>query len=160
MVPVQVGRIARVHLVAALLAVSGTAFAQAAESLPFRSVIKGSSPALRSVVTGVTAYDAPQWEGTWQLLWSDASGQATQPPTPLPVVDFRRSMVVGVVLASNPTGCTGVSITGLQVHKGKLVVRYLERHRQPGEACTSPYPTAYHFVSTPRSDLPVAFEHE
>ncbi|HET7795264.1 MAG TPA: DUF4087 domain-containing protein [Rhizobacter sp.] len=143
-----------------LLAASGGAFAQPAEGPPFRTVAKGSAPLSRSVVTTVTAYDAPQWEGSWQLLWSDPSGQAAQPPMPLPVVDFRRSMLLGVVLASNPTGCAGVSITGLQLRPGQLVVRYQEKRRQRGEACTSAYPTAYHFVSTPRSSLPVVFEHE
>ena len=141
----------------ALLSALACAFAQQAGGLVLESLSKGKSPVVRSTATTIVARDARQWAAAWSLLSTNSNGEVSQAPRQLPPVDFTKSMVLGVVLPSSPHGCTGVTVTSVQVVQGQILVEYHERQLQPGEMCTASITTAYHFVSTPMSVLPVSF---
>jgi len=55
----------------------------------------------------------------WRALWNEHA-----PAAPVPVVDFKREMVVGVFLGTRPTGGYAVEITSLDATRNELTVSY------------------------------------
>src|SRR5688572_12125528 len=80
----------------------------------------------------------------WQALWKthDADRAA-------PVVDFGRSVVVGVFLGSRPTAGFGVDITAVKRDGAQSVVEYRERRPRPGALAAQVLTSPYHLVSLP-----------
>ena len=73
----------------------------------------------------------------WSTLWT-----AHAPGAPVPIVNFRREMVVGVLLGTRPTGGYSVEIATIEPKGSETVVTY--RVEEPGrdamvtQALTSP----------------------
>ena len=61
----------------------------------------------------------------WSVLWKEHA-----PAAPVPVVDFKREMVVGVFVGTRPTGGYAVEITSLDATRSQLIVNY--RVEEPG----------------------------
>ena len=55
----------------------------------------------------------------WSALWKEHA-----PAAPVPVVDFKREMVVGVFLGTRPTGGYAVEITSIDATRNELIVSY------------------------------------
>lgn len=55
----------------------------------------------------------------WSALWKEHA-----PAAPVPVVDFKREMVVGVFLGTQPTGGYAVEITSIDAARNALTVAY------------------------------------
>jgi hypothetical protein len=75
--------------------------------------------------------------GEWSELW-----KAHAPAAPVPIVNFRREMVVGVFLGTRPTGGYSVEVATIEPKGSETVVTY--RVEEPGrdamvtQALTSP----------------------
>jgi hypothetical protein len=80
----------------------------------------------------------------WQTLWKAHS------PQPAPVVDFSRSIIVGVFLGSRPTAGYQVAITALKSQDGKAIVEYVERRPEVGAIVAQVLTSPFHLVSIPR----------
>lgn len=135
--------------------------AQARSAGEIQTVAKGLAHSIRPSTTFVIAKNADQWAAAWMLLASDSDGYVRSQGWLqwLPPVEFDRSMVIGIVLATNPDSCTGVTISEASVAHQKIVVTYSERRRRTDirEACASTLTTGYHFVSLPKSPLTIEF---
>jgi PrcB C-terminal len=88
----------------------------------------------------------------WQVLW-----KAHNADRAAPVVDFARSVVVGVFLGSRPTAGFGMEITAVKREGERSVVEYLERRPPPGAITAQVLTSPYHLVSLPRDIGTVEF---
>jgi hypothetical protein len=80
----------------------------------------------------------------WQALWkAHGAGRAS------PVVDFARSVVVGVFLGSRATAGYEVTITAVKSQDGKTVVEYVERRPDAGAIVAQVLTSPFHLVSIP-----------
>jgi hypothetical protein len=88
----------------------------------------------------------------WAAFWKEHAINAKPP-----VVDFTKSMVVGIFLGYRPTGGHSVEITRIERQGNELVVTY--RERQPGKSdiVTQVITMPYHLVTVDRFDGPVRF---
>ena len=96
--------------------------------------------------------DAATWEQVWKQIHPEV------PPPPVPLVDFSRSMVIGVAMGERPSGGFAVRITEIGSTGNELVV-HVEETTPPEDAMTIAaltYP--YHFVAVVQSSYPVRFE--
>jgi hypothetical protein len=96
----------------------------------------------------------------WETIW--AQRQTSEfPVSPIPAVDFRREMVVGVSEGMGSNGCHNLSITRVIESDSELVVEYLRSvpHFDPAHpiACTLALVPLVDFITTKQSDKPVRF---
>jgi len=89
----------------------------------------------------------------WQTLW-----KAHDPDRAAPVVDFARSVAVGVFLGSRPTAGFSVEITAVKKEGERSVVEYLERRPPPGSLTAQILTSPYHLVTVPRDIGTVEFK--
>jgi hypothetical protein len=82
--------------------------------LAFQTVYRGTQSQIEAPreVTIRSAAD-------WRALWREHA-----PAAAVPVVDFKREMVVGVFLGTRPTGGYAVEITSLDATRNELTVNY------------------------------------
>jgi hypothetical protein len=95
----------------------------------------------------------------WQKLWI-AYTRYSNPPLPLPAVDFQTKMVVGVFIGLPPSSCYSTKIESIRRTADKLTVRYVETAPRAGTACAAVLTSPAHLVVTERSDLAVEFVKE
>jgi len=93
-----------------------------AQSVPFKKLVRGQQSFIEAA-REVVVRTADEWTALWKQHAPD------QRP---PVVDFTRSMVVGIFVGSRPTGGHSVEITRVDREGSDLVVTY--RERQPGNS--------------------------
>ena len=118
-----------------------------ADAVAFKTIDRGGQSNIESAREVVVRTPAE-----WRALWKQhAPGRK---PT---VVDFSRSMIVGVFLGSRPTGGYSVDITGIERKGTELVVTYREGRPAPNDMVTQVLTSPYHLVSTGRFAGPVQF---
>jgi len=138
------------------------AMSQQDGSLSIESVERRTSPAIRSQRSPefLVARTSAEWAAAWKLPSIDQHGEASRPIQALPSVDFQRSMIVGIILPTSSSGCTGVTIHRAIVSNEQVIVKYREQKPQSGDICTQSFATAYHFVKVTRSPLFVVFAED
>ena len=82
--------------------------------LGFQTVYRGIQSQIEEP-REVTIRSAADWRALWKVH---------APSAPVPVVDFKREMVVGVFLGTQPTGGYAVEITSLDATRKELIVTY------------------------------------
>jgi len=146
----------------------GAAFSQ---SVPFETVDRGE--------TSYFNYGAPDFLGadmvtrdqnTWTWFWMRHT-QGLQPEPPIPRIEFRREMVLAVLLGFQASGGgPSIEITSIEEiqgnnHRGILSSKssenirvFVKNHREPGsvDVITNPY----HIVRVTGNHPSVIFEHE
>ena len=92
-----------------------------------------------------------------EALWSEHVA-GILPPPPVPTVDFRRDMLIGVFLGARPSGGFDVTIGSIVRTSAGVIVRFEEM--APGKGCfvTLAVTAPFHMVALPRSQAEVAFE--
>ena len=90
---------------------------------------------------------------SWAALWREHAGDEER----LPQIDFATTMVVAVFMGTQPGGCHGTEITGMNHKDGKLIVTRTDTGPRMGELCTMGITHPAHLVRTARSDEPVEF---
>lgn len=88
----------------------------------------------------------------WQTLWTEHGGD-----TPVPVVDFSRSIVVGVFQGSRPTAGFQVDITRAHVDGDVVVIEYIERRPPGGQPVAQILTAPFHLISLSRDVGEVRF---
>jgi protease stability complex PrcB-like protein len=118
-----------------------------AQSVPFKKLVRGQQSFIEAA-REVVVRTADEWTALWKQHAPD------QRP---PVVDFTRSMVVGIFVGSRPTGGHSVEITRVDREGSDLVVTY--RERQPGNSdiVTQVITMPYELVTIDRFDGHVRF---
>lgn len=134
----------------ALSACGGSGTAEVSD-VPFsRLQVRWAAQPLQ--LTHVIRNDA-DWAAAWQV-----HQPLTSPPTPRPVVDFSRDMVLGLSRGSGPNGCFGLTILRVVDEGAQLVVQYRVSEPPAQQVCTTVIVALTDFVTVPRSDQPVRFE--
>ena len=88
----------------------------------------------------------------WKALWKDHS-----PTEKMPVVDFAKSMVVGIFLGSKPSDGHDVEIVGVRTQEKDLVVEYVQKQPGRGTLAAQILTEPYHLVSVAKHPGPVRF---
>ncbi|MCC6409620.1 MAG: protease complex subunit PrcB family protein [Planctomycetes bacterium] len=118
------------------------------------TVVRGAHTAIRGE-RAVVVRNADDWEELWREHTSAQLATAVAPK-----VDFEREMVVGVVLATCPSGGYAVEI----VRAERLGDRWrVVAHRTcppEGSMQTAVLTKPFHFVALPKSDAPIEFAWE
>jgi hypothetical protein len=90
----------------------------------------------------------------WKALWKDHS-----PTEKMPVIDFTKSMVVGIFLGSKPSAGYEVEIVGVRAQEKDLVVEYVQKQPGRGTLAAQILTEPYHIVSVPQHAGTVRFIH-
>ena len=88
----------------------------------------------------------------WKALWKDHS-----PTEKMPVVDFTKSMVVGIFLGSKPSAGYEVEIVGVRTQEKDLVVEYAQKQPGRGTMVAQILTEPYHLVVVPQHAGTVRF---
>jgi PrcB C-terminal len=88
----------------------------------------------------------------WKALWKDHS-----PTEKMPVIDFTKSMVVGIFLGSKPSAGYEVEIVGVRAQEKDLVVEYVQKQPGRGTLAAQVLTEPYHLVSVPQHAGTVRF---
>ena len=91
-------------------------------------------------------------EAEWKALWKDHA-----PAAEIPVIDFSKTMVVGVFLGSKPSAGYGVEIVGVHIQEQELVVEYVQKQPARGTIAAQMLTEPYHLVTVPKHAGPVRF---
>ena len=67
----------------------------------------------------------------------------------MPVIDFTKSMVVGIFLGSKPSAGYEVEIVGVRAQEKDLVVEYVQKQPGRGTLAAQILTEPYHLVSVP-----------
>ena len=145
-----------------LILAPNSALSQQDASLGLETIAKQTSPVIRSERSPefLVARTPNEWAAAWKRPYVDQRRETDGRPIALPNVDFGSSMVVGIILPTKSSGCTGVTIYEAIVSPEQVVVRYREPKPQSMRVCTLSFTTAYHYVKVERSPLPVVFQRE
>jgi PrcB C-terminal len=90
----------------------------------------------------------------WKALWKDHS-----PTEKMPVIDFTKSMIVGIFLGSKPSAGYEVEIVGVRAQEKDLVVEYVQKQPGRGTLAAQILTEPYHIVSVPQHAGTVRFIH-
>jgi hypothetical protein len=88
----------------------------------------------------------------WKALWKDHS-----PTEKMPVIDFTKSMVVGIFLGSKPSDGYDVEIVSVRNQEKELLVEYVQRQPGRGTLAAQILTEPYHLVSVPQQAGAVRF---
>jgi len=140
------------------LLAAACAAAAAAPPAPLRHVAKG----MTSEATGGSAFLV--------IHTADDLAAALNPKASLAAargagdvlasVDFDKEIVVGVMLSTRSTGCTGVDITSVAQDGIVSVVHYRARKPRKGEACQGRPYSPFDFVAIARTNAPFRFTED
>jgi hypothetical protein len=120
-------------------------------NVDFTTIARGSDSGYQSA-SQMVINNSEQWNDLWQQHTSN-----TEPPPPVPPVDFTRYSVVAVFAGEQPTSGYSVEILSIETN-GSQTQKQLAitvQHRQPGagdfvtEALTYPY----HMIRIPKIDV-------
>ena len=124
-------------------------FAQTVSSVSFVTIDQGQDSGV-TTARNVAIYKRKDWK----TFWKEHAGDSTPPS-----INFRKKMVVAVILGTRSNGCYSVNIDNVENETGQqLIVYYTET--MPGEtcACTQAITNPYHIVKTKKSKLDVVFQ--
>jgi hypothetical protein len=88
----------------------------------------------------------------WRTLWTAHAS------TPVPRVDFSKSIVVGVFLGTRPTAGFAVQITAVRRVADGAVVEYVERAPDPSRMVAQVLTSPFHIVTIPGEIKTVEFK--
>lgn len=98
-------------------------------------------------------------ERTWKKVWNIHTRQRTPNPS-LPVINFKKEMIIAVFRGERQTSGYQVEITGIEKKGSEIVVTIKETSPQPGDIVMPILTQPYHIVKTKRSIRPVRFSEE
>jgi hypothetical protein len=111
-------------------------------NIDFTTIARGSDSGYQSASQIMVIDNSAQWIDLWQQHTSN-----TEPPPPVPQVDFTRYSVVAVFAGEQPTGGYSVEIVSVETSSSQTQEQLAinVEHRQPSagdfvtEALTYPY---------------------
>jgi hypothetical protein len=129
-------------------------------NIDFTTIARGTDSGYQSA-SQMTIDNSERWIGFWQLHTCN-----TEPPPPVPQVDFSRYNVVAVFAGEKPTGGYSVEILSAETSSSQTTDRsslvITVQYRQPGagEFVTEALTYPYHMIRIPKIDAnKVVFKH-
>jgi hypothetical protein len=120
---------------------------KAGAALSFKSLDLSTRSGIQ-LAQALTIRDADSFSALWS---AHANGGA------LPLVDFSRSMVIGVFMGSRPNGCYSTSIDSVERGGDAITVRHTDAAPGANVMCTLAMTAPAHLVVVERSELPDRF---
>ena len=126
-------------------------------NIDFTTIARGSDSGYQSASQIMVIDNSEQWIDLWQQHTSN-----TEPPPPVPQVDFTRYSVVAVFAGEQPTGGYSVEILSAET-SGSPTQEQLAitvEHRQPsaGDFVTEALTYPYHMITIPKIHGRVVFK--
>ena len=136
-------------LVLAVVALAALPQASQAQTVAFRTVVKGDGLSSSIPRQSVTIRGERRWTKLWETL-----GEAGE----VPEVDFRRHMLIAVTQGRQPSGGHAIRVRRIVRTGDTWVVSVVETEPSPGCPSTGVITSPYHVVRVPRSSRTVTFE--
>jgi hypothetical protein len=126
-------------------------------NVDFTTIARGTDSGYQSA-SQMVIDNSERWNDLWQQHTYN-----TEPPPPVPRVDFTRYSVVAVFAGEQPTGGYSVEILSVET-SGSPTQEQLTitvQHRQPsaGDFVTEALTYPYHMIRMPKIDGRVVFKH-
>ncbi len=127
-------------------------------NIDFTTIARGTDSGYESA-SQMVIDNSQQWNNVWQQHTSN-----TEPPPPLPPVDFTRHSVVAVFAGEQPTGGYSVEILSAETNgsqtQDKQAIAITVQHRQPsdGDFVTEAFTYPYHIIRIPKIDGRAVFK--
>ena len=135
-------------------------FTNSKMNIDFTTIARGTDSSYPSA-RQMALRSSQRWSNVWQLHTYN-----TEPPLPIPQVDFSRYSVVAVFAGEKPTGGYSVEIIKVETNgsqtKEPEAIAISVRYRQPkaGEFVTEALTYPYHMIRIPKLDVSkVVFKH-
>jgi hypothetical protein len=145
-------RIATITLSIILISCSATKTQESNKTIPFKVVDKNSNGGFQEltqeIYTNQTAF-----EKAWKLAWSNFSD-----PTPAPIVDFNKEMVVLVALGMRKNGGYQLKINSVREETNEIMVDYTETTPNPKCTYSQSIVFPYEFISFAKTNKKVSFK--
>jgi hypothetical protein len=126
-------------------------------NIDFTTIARGSDSGYQSASQIMVIDNSAQWIDLWQQHTSN-----TEPPPPVPQVDFTRYSVVAVFAGEQPTGGYSVEIVSVETSSSQTQEQLAinVEHRQPsaGDFVTEALTYPYHMIRIPKIHGRVVFK--
>src|SRR5262249_37333855 len=129
----------------AALLMLGTLPVHADDELTFRTLSRAVVPAGGDHLEYLVARSQADWDRAWSHR-SPSPGAAASRFVPAATLDFGNEMAVGVLGASQPDRCTGITIVRIVQEAARIRVDYAPWQARPGEECAPEISTPFHVV--------------
>jgi hypothetical protein len=96
-------------------------------------------------------------DGAWAALWKEHQSHMGI-PAPVPPINFKESMVVGLFVGERGSSGFTVQLTEMKVTKDEVVIYYVETTPASGGIQLTVMTQPYHLKIIPRSNVPVKFK--
>jgi hypothetical protein len=121
-------------------------------NIDFTTIAQGTDSGYQSA-SQMTIDNSERWNNFWQLHTCN-----TEPPPPVPQVDFTRYSVVAVFAGEKPTGGYSVEILSAETSSSQttdrpsLVITVQYRQPSAGDFVTEALTYPYHMIRIPKID--------
>lgn len=122
---------------------------QGAVTAKIRHLATGTTSGFHERVTAV-AGDAVAWKGMWDRHTANVT-----PKPPLPEVDFKNEMVIGVFDGDKPTGGYTVSVKQVILTPKSVKVKVASSSPPPGSMTSQMVTQPFDIIAAPKSSAPV-----
>ncbi len=126
-------------------------------NIHFTTIARGTDSGYQSA-SQMVIDNSEQWIDLWQLHTYN-----TEPPPPVPQVDFTRYSVVAVFAGEKPTSGYSVEILSVETSgsqtKEQLAITVQYRQPEAGDFVTEALTYPYHIIRIPKIDGKVVFKH-
>ncbi|WDD36526.1 protease complex subunit PrcB family protein (plasmid) [Nostoc sp. UHCC 0926] len=126
-------------------------------NVDFTTIARGSESGYQSA-SQMVIDNSEEWIDLWQQHTYN-----TEPPPPVPQVDFTSYSVVAVFAGEKPTSGYSVEILSVETSgsqsQEQLAITVQHRHPSAGDFVTEALTYPYHMIRIPRIDGRVVFKH-
>ncbi len=141
----------RVLFLLIALVVTACVSERGVDSFPIRRLEKGSYGGVverRQVVI--------KDKTDWERLWGAHQAQS-QPPRPIPEIDFAREMVIFVAMGQQFTGGFAIEIEKVEAARRRLRIAFRRKAPPSGAMVSQALSAPFEIVAVPKSNLPTEF---
>ena len=122
------------------------------QSITFNTVDKNSNGGFQELTQEIYTNQAA-FEKAWKLAWSNFSD-----PTPAPIVDFNKEMVVLVALGMRKNGGYQLKINSVREETDEIIMDYTETTPNPKCTYSQSIVFPYEFISFSKTSKKVVFK--
>ncbi|OFY96757.1 MAG: hypothetical protein A3K10_12120 [Bacteroidetes bacterium RIFCSPLOWO2_12_FULL_31_6] len=131
---------------------SATKTQESNKTIPFKVVDKNTNGGFQELTQEVYTNQAA-FEKAWKLAWSNFSD-----PTPAPIVDFNKEVVVLVALGMRNNGGYQLNINSVREETNQIIVDYTETTPNPKCSYSQAIIFPYEFISFAKTNKKVGFK--
>ena len=133
-------------------ACSATKKVETNQSITFNTVDKNTNGGFQELTQEIYTNQAA-FEKAWKLAWSIFSD-----PTPIPIVDFNKDIVVLVALGMRNNGGSQLNINSVREETNQIIVDYTETTPNPKCSYSQAIIFPYEFISFAKTNKKVGFK--